>query len=125
MRNAFLWHDTPLALVRTEVSEEYMAPIISGKRIGELGIRLAVTSNRSRQRRNTRATRHNVPEDGILLLESKLYSPKNLVNKPYYAKHKIVPKFGISNVQKDTHGIPLSVLILSTFIRIRHCIILG
>jgi hypothetical protein len=53
------------------------------KRIGELG-RLAATSNRSRQRRNalitlmvdaicisetsllTRATRRNIPEDGIL-----------------------------------------------------------
>jgi hypothetical protein len=36
-----------VALVRTDVSEGHMASIIRVTRIGELGITLAVTSNRS------------------------------------------------------------------------------
>jgi hypothetical protein len=51
-----------VALVRTEVSGELSAYIISVTRIGELGT-LAVTSNRSVLRR---VTRRNIPEDGIL-----------------------------------------------------------
>jgi hypothetical protein len=35
-----------VALVRTEVSEELSASIIRATRIGEIGIALAVTSNR-------------------------------------------------------------------------------
>jgi hypothetical protein len=35
-----------VALVRTEVSEERRAPIIRATRIGELGTKLSVTSNR-------------------------------------------------------------------------------
>jgi hypothetical protein len=50
-----------VALVGTEVSEEHSASIIRWIRIGELGITLAVTSNRITLRRNT-----NIPEDGIL-----------------------------------------------------------
>jgi hypothetical protein len=42
-----------MALVRTDVSEEGIASIISVTRIGELGTTLAVTSNRSTMRRNT------------------------------------------------------------------------
>jgi hypothetical protein len=61
-----------VALVRTYVSEELSASIISVTRIGELGTSLAVTNNRSTLRRNTkslltRATRRNIPEDSILL----------------------------------------------------------
>jgi hypothetical protein len=41
-----------VALVRTDVSEEQKASIIRVTRIGELGIRIAVTSNRSTLRRN-------------------------------------------------------------------------
>jgi hypothetical protein len=41
-----------VALVRTEVSEELSASFIRVKRIGELGITLAVTSNRRTLRRN-------------------------------------------------------------------------
>jgi hypothetical protein len=42
------------ALVRRDVSEECIASIIRVTRIGELGIKLAVTSNRITLRRNTR-----------------------------------------------------------------------
>jgi hypothetical protein len=62
-------------LVRTDVSEERSVSNIRVTGIGELGT-LAVTSNRRTLRRNTmfssetsgitRATRHNIPEDGIL-----------------------------------------------------------
>jgi hypothetical protein len=39
-----------VALVRTDVSEEFTTSIIMATRIGELGTTLAVTSNRSTQR---------------------------------------------------------------------------
>jgi hypothetical protein len=72
-----------VALVRTDVSEEISAPIIRLTIVGELGTTLAVTSNRLTLRRNTkyesameqsssetsvltRATWHNISEDGIL-----------------------------------------------------------
>jgi hypothetical protein len=45
-----LWRAT---LVRTEVSEERSASFIRVTRIGELGITIDVTSNRSKLRRNT------------------------------------------------------------------------
>jgi hypothetical protein len=77
-----------VALVRTDVSEELSASIIRMIRIGELGTKLTVTSNRRTLRRNTkspilatvmvealsssetsiltRAARFNVPQDAIL-----------------------------------------------------------
>jgi hypothetical protein len=42
-----------VALVRTDVSEEHIAPIIRVTIIGEIGTMLAVTSNRSTLRRIT------------------------------------------------------------------------
>jgi hypothetical protein len=55
-----------VALVRTDVSEELCVSFIRVTRIGELGTTLAVTSNRRTQSVLTRATRRNIPEDGIL-----------------------------------------------------------
>jgi hypothetical protein len=59
-----------VALVITDVSEEPGASFIRVTRIGELGTTQAVTSNRRTLRRNTklvltRATRRNIPEEGI------------------------------------------------------------
>jgi hypothetical protein len=45
-----------VALVKTDVSEERSAYFIRVARICELGITLAVTSNRRRQRRNTKCS---------------------------------------------------------------------
>jgi hypothetical protein len=46
----------PVALERTDVSEELSASIIRVTRIGELGTTLAVTSNRCTLRRTTKVT---------------------------------------------------------------------
>jgi hypothetical protein len=51
----------PVALVRTDVSEEPGASFIKVTRIGELGTTQAATTSVL-----TRATRRNVPEDIIL-----------------------------------------------------------
>jgi hypothetical protein len=55
-----------VALVRTDVSEELSASFIRVTRIGELGTKLAVTSNRRTLRRNTSgisSQRASVPSD--------------------------------------------------------------
>jgi hypothetical protein len=56
-----------VVLVRTDVSEELSASIIRVTRIGELGT-LAVTINQRSSDMSvlSRATRRNIPEDGIL-----------------------------------------------------------
>jgi hypothetical protein len=46
-----------VALVRTDVSEEFCSSFIWVTRIGELGTTLAVTSNRRTLRRNTKSSR--------------------------------------------------------------------
>jgi hypothetical protein len=51
MKNAILWDVTPVALVRTDVSEELSVSIIRVTRIGELGTTLGVTSNRRTEER--------------------------------------------------------------------------
>jgi hypothetical protein len=55
-----------VALLRTDVSEERIAFIIRMTRIGELGITLAVTSNRRTLRRNTSISCY--PDDGGAML---------------------------------------------------------
>jgi hypothetical protein len=69
-----------LALVRTDVSEELSASIISVKKIGELGTTLAVTSTLMMEALSsseasvlTRTTRRYVPEDGIIHLFTFTY----------------------------------------------------
>jgi hypothetical protein len=52
-----------VALVRTDVSEEYSASFIREKRIGELGTTLAVTSNRQTLLNTTSV----VPSSAILV----------------------------------------------------------
>jgi hypothetical protein len=54
MKNGVFWDVTPVALVRTDVSEELSVSFIRVTRIGELGTTLAVTSNGSMLRRNTK-----------------------------------------------------------------------
>jgi hypothetical protein len=54
MKNGASWDVTPSGLVRTDVSEELSASIITVTRIGELET-LAVTSNRRNLRRNTKS----------------------------------------------------------------------
>jgi hypothetical protein len=55
-----------VAHVRTDVSEVPSASFIRLTKLGELGTTQAATSNRRTLRRNTRATRRNIPEDTIL-----------------------------------------------------------
>jgi hypothetical protein len=51
-----------VVLVRADVSDEYIASMITVTRTGELGTTLAVTTNRSNLRKNNIS----IPEDGIL-----------------------------------------------------------
>jgi hypothetical protein len=52
LKNVVFLDVTGVALVRTDVTEEHIASVISVTRIGELGTPLAVTSNGSTLRRN-------------------------------------------------------------------------
>jgi hypothetical protein len=53
-----------VALVRTDVSEEHSASIITVTRIGELGTTLTVTNKRRTLRRNTNTQRASVASYG-------------------------------------------------------------
>jgi hypothetical protein len=55
-----------VAFVITDFSEEHLASIIRVTTIGVVGIMLTENSSQSTLRRNTRATRRNIPEGGIL-----------------------------------------------------------
>jgi hypothetical protein len=93
-----------VALVRTDVSEELSASVISVTRIGELGTTLAVTSTRRTVPSSpilvtlmevlpsfetsdlTRATRRNIPEDVILHVSINLASIEHKL-KPHQTNH--------------------------------------
>jgi hypothetical protein len=64
-----------VALVRTDISEELSASIISVARIGELG-----TLASSETLVLTRETRRNIPEDGILHLKLLSTAPSDIRN---------------------------------------------
>jgi hypothetical protein len=57
LKNGVFLDVSRVALVRTDVSEELNASFIRVTRIGELGTRLAVTSNRRTVRRILRSVR--------------------------------------------------------------------
>jgi hypothetical protein len=64
-----------VVLVRTVVSEELSASFIRVTRIGELGTTLAVTSNRSTLRRNTKYLTHGISSQRTSVASySKRYS---------------------------------------------------
>jgi hypothetical protein len=56
-----------MALIRTDILEEFSASIIRVTRIGELGTMLVVTSNRRTLRRNTKTLFFNSPSSPILV----------------------------------------------------------
>jgi hypothetical protein len=63
MKNSDVWGVTP-SLVKTDVSEERSAFIIRATRIDELGTSTYLATDARCVL--TRATRRNVPEDGVL-----------------------------------------------------------
>jgi demethoxyubiquinone hydroxylase (CLK1/Coq7/Cat5 family) len=63
-----------VALVRTDVSQELNASIIRVTRIGELGTKLVVTSNRHTLRRTTEYNKYTLLQLALFLVH-RLLSP--------------------------------------------------
>jgi hypothetical protein len=103
-----------VALVRTDVSEEHGASIITVTRISELGTTLAVTSNQRMLRRNTMfylwclslqrapllVTANNVPSSSILvnLMMVAIHSSETSVLTT--APRRNIPEVGILHNQR-------------------------
>jgi demethoxyubiquinone hydroxylase (CLK1/Coq7/Cat5 family) len=61
-----------VALVGADVSEDLKASIIRVTRIGELGIKSVITTNRRTLRRNTKRLYHNLFQDEICVETSDM-----------------------------------------------------
>jgi hypothetical protein len=125
-----------VALVRTDVSEEFSASIIMVTRIGELGTTLAVTNNRSTSLQHasladspifvtlmmeairlsetsvlTRAALRNMPEEGIPETQVRSTIPNFPPNNPVCVKLcKFITHASLAVPMKEGVGVqPLSV----------------
>jgi hypothetical protein len=73
-----------VALVSTDVSEERSASFIRVTRIGELGITLAVTSNRRTLRRNTKSSQFLQEPHGVTSQKTPFFSSHRRENLKSY-----------------------------------------
>jgi hypothetical protein len=103
-----------VALVRTDVSEEGSASIITVKRIGELGITLAVTSNRStlhysflRSVRRLLVTANVVPSSPIVVIL--------MMDALRSSETSVLTRVTRRNIQEDGILQLISVSILQTY----------
>jgi hypothetical protein len=83
-----------IALVRTDVSEELMASIITVTRIGELGTRSVLT----------RATLRNIPEDAILHENIYFALLKSIVGVPLVCSYTPESNFSIWHGHEGLRG---------------------
>jgi hypothetical protein len=116
MPSSGMWHR--VALVRNDVSEERTASIFKVTRIGELGTTLAVSSNRSRLRRNSMCQYFLTACVCYYLLLTFL---AQRFLSPWWWKHYVPPKRRFltratrSNIQED--GILHLLLLASKVLR--------